>query len=282
MINNKEKIVTPISIFFAILYIVSFIFAQEEKIELFFLLLITLSIVIIACYGKSDDFKESENDKKYKRDIYIFGLYFIVYYVFMIINIRYSFIPTDYINFVLLLFIPCFVARVLGYKFADLGFTGKNIRKALILSVISLGVITMFISSITFKQYIIDNKTGITSAIVVYIIAFVMTFILADIPEEFFFRVILQTRIEKLFNNAIDGIIISSIIFAIYHIPYRLLQNNSLTYGSLTNTIFSIVTQQFLIGLFLSIVWRKTRNIYGIAIIHSCYNAYFLMSTIKL
>lgn len=282
MINNKEKIVTPISIFFAILYIVSFIFAQEEKIELFFLLLITLSIVIIACYGKSDDFKESENDKKYKRDIYIFGLYFIVYYVFMIINIRYSFIPTDYINFVLLLFIPCFVARVLGYKFADLGFTGKNIRKALILSVISLGVITMFISSITFKQYIIDNKTGITSAIVVYIIAFVMTFILAGIPEEFFFRVILQTRIEKLFNNAIDGIIISSIIFAIYHIPYRLLQNNSLTYGSLTNTIFSIVTQQFLIGLFLSIVWRKTRNIYGIAIIHSCYNAYFLMSTIKL
>ena len=282
MTNNKEKIVTPISIFSVVLYSLSFIFAKEEKIELIFLLLITLSIVIVACYRENKDIEDVGVSKNYKRDIYIFGLYFILYYVFMIINIQYSFTPTDYINFILLLFIPCFMARVFGYKFTDLGFKVKNIKKTLILSIVSAGIITVFISTITFKQYIFDNKTSITSGIVVYIIAFVMAFILAGIPEEFFFRVILQTRIEKLFNNAIDGVIISSIVFAIYHIPYRLLQNNSLTYGSLINTIFSVITQQFLIGLFLGVVWRKTKNIYGIAIIHSCYNAYFLMSTIKL
>lgn len=279
MTNNKEKIVTPISIFFAILYIVSFVFAQEEKIELFRLLLMTLIIVIIACYRESSDIKDIKN---YRRDIYIFGLYFIIYYIFIIINVKYSLIPTDYINFILLLFVPCFITRALGYEFIDLGFTTKNIKKTLILSIVSIVIITIFISTITFREYIIDNKISIMSGIVVYIIAFVMAFILVGIPEEFFFRVILQTRIEKLFNNAIDGVIISSIIFAIYHIPYRLLQNNSLTYGSLINTIFSVIAQQFLVGLFLGLVWRKTKNIYGIAIIHSCYNAYFFMTMIKL
>lgn len=87
---------------------------------------------------------------------------------------------------------------------------------------------------------------------------------------------------DKLFNNSIDGIIISSIIYAVCYIPYKLMEANSLTYGSLTNTIFSVISQQFLIGLFLGAVWRKTKNIYGIAIIHSCYDAYFLMHIVNL
>lgn len=158
MSDNKKKIFTPISILLAILYIISFIFAKEEKIQLVFILAITLSIVIVSFYIKNDDV---ENINNYKRDIYILVGYFILYYSITIVNSLYHFTDKDYINFILFLIIPYFGARLLGYKLTDLGLTIKNTKKTLTLSIISIAVVTILLSTITFKQYIADNNISI-------------------------------------------------------------------------------------------------------------------------
>ncbi|WP_407873318.1 CPBP family intramembrane glutamic endopeptidase [Paenibacillus melissococcoides] len=44
----------------------------------------------------------------------------------------------------------------------------------------------------------------------------------AGFHEEFFFRAILQTRISQALNSKISGLMNTTLLFSIYHLPFRL------------------------------------------------------------
>ncbi|KHF39241.1 CPBP family intramembrane glutamic endopeptidase [Halalkalibacter okhensis] len=96
------------------------------------------------------------------------------------------------------------------------------------------------------------------------IIAFVSAAIISPIYEEIFYRGFLYRWIRSKYG-LIAGLLISSLIFMIVHIP---------TYNSLPYT--------FLSGLVFAWTYEKTQSIYPAMIIHATFNGLALVLTVTL
>jgi membrane protease YdiL (CAAX protease family) len=282
---NKQKsspiFSNPLIYLSLIAYAISFILAKESKIDLGILLGITATLIIVMSFIKRD----KERDIVVKRgfvELLVYSAYFVAYMGWICYNSIYNEIPADYINILLLLAFPYILTKIFNYDFSSLGLDLKEFFKGLPKTLILCAIIGVFLVPTVFNENIANRHTNALGGSIVYIIVFAIVFILTAIPEEFFFRALLQTRIEKVTNSPITGIIIASLVFAAYHIPYRLLSSNSLTYGSIGYTIFSVLSQQFLMGIFLGIWWKKTRNVFSVSFIHAFYNAFFLLDMFKI
>ena len=62
-------------------------------------------------------------------------------------------------------------------------------------------------------------------------LAFVMMLVFAGFTEELFFRGFLQTRLEALTGRPWVALLIASVLFAVYHLPYALLNPRWPSYG---------------------------------------------------
>jgi membrane protease YdiL (CAAX protease family) len=279
--KNTQSFTFSLIFLSVIIYGISFVFAKESKIDLGILLGTTsILLIVMSLLNKNKEIDISV--KKLTIELLVFMIYFIMYFGWSCYNSIYNLIPADDINLILLLVVPFIITKAFGYDFKLLGFELKQFFDSLPIVVLLCAIIGVILFPTVFMENIRSIHTNILGGVISYLLVFVMVFILSAIPEEFFFRTILQTRIEKVLKSPISGIIVSSLIFAIYHIPYRLLLNSSLTYGSIQLTIFSVVSQQFLMGLFLGLWWKKTRNVYSVSLLHAFYNAFFLMNMLKI
>jgi membrane protease YdiL (CAAX protease family) len=91
-----------------------------------------------------------------------------------------------------------------------------------------------------------------------------LTFISANVIEELFFRVILQSRLELAYGRW-PAIVVSSLVFALMHLP-------SHEQGGLGTTLAVIVVFQGTFGLFTGYLWSRYRNIYVLIAAHSVVN----------
>lgn len=85
---------------------------------------------------------------------------------------------------------------------------------------------------------------------------------IAAIPEEFLYRGILQSRLEKKFKNPVNAILLSSLIFGFMHLPI-----NIKTYGEVTGLATCIGNNAFG-GLFLGYLFYRTRSVWTVIILH--------------
>jgi len=102
--------------------------------------------------------------------------------------------------------------------------------------------------------------------------SFVWMSIEAGLVEEFSFRGIVQTRLEQLTRSAAGGIVITSIVFALIHVPGLYLRtgqtNESFTKPSLLFAICYAITILSPIALFLGYLWSRTRNLLLVVLVH--------------
>jgi membrane protease YdiL (CAAX protease family) len=91
-----------------------------------------------------------------------------------------------------------------------------------------------------------------------------LTFITANIMEELFFRVILQSRLELAYGRW-PAIVTSALVFALMHLP-------SHAQGGFLKTLAVIVVSQGTFGLFTGYLWSRYRNIYALVGAHSIIN----------
>jgi membrane protease YdiL (CAAX protease family) len=91
-----------------------------------------------------------------------------------------------------------------------------------------------------------------------------LTFITANVIEELFFRVILQSRLELAYGRW-PAIIVSALVFALMHLP-------SHSQGGFGPTLAVIVVFQGTFGLFTGYLWSRYRNIYVLIGAHSIVN----------
>lgn len=264
-----------------ICYGISLVFAKESKKELGVLLAISLVLVVVMNLVSKDK-KVDGFVKKCNLELSIYIVYFCIFIIWISFNSIFNIIPADYINIILLLFIPYIISKAFRYDSNSLGFNIGKFIYGLPKTLLCCIVMGVFLVPTVFLENIKSNNSSILTGIITFLIVFALVFVLTALPEEFFFRTLLQTRLEDKLNNSTSGIIISSVIFAGYHIPYRLLLTDSLTYGSIEYTLFSVITQQFLLGIFLGLWWKKTRNVFSISVLHAFYNAFFLLNMIKL
>ncbi|NLD49569.1 MAG: CPBP family intramembrane metalloprotease [Clostridiaceae bacterium] len=278
--KNKRKHMNPFLFLMILAYSVSFIFAKESKAELAVLLFMTLILVFVMGVIKKD--KEPGNlSMNNSTELKVFLGYFVLYMIWSLFNIFYGLVQSDFINVFLLFIIPYIITKFFGHNFISSGLDFKefvvNFPKTLLLCVI----ISAFLIPVVFIKYLEQKSINFLTGGLSFIFVFVLVFIFNAIPEEFFFRGILQSRLERIIKSPVTTVLLSSVIFALYHVPYRLLLWTSPTFHNMPATIFSVICQQFLLGAFFGMWWLKTRNIFSTAFIHSFYNAFFLLEVIK-
>jgi membrane protease YdiL (CAAX protease family) len=97
----------------------------------------------------------------------------------------------------------------------------------------------------------------------------IMPLLTAAIPEEFFFRGYLQTRLEKKWNR-IAAMIVSTLLFTAWHLPSRYLLSKGVEgqAGDLVQVIIHTGIPVFIIGFIFALHWGRYRNILLLVITH--------------
>jgi membrane protease YdiL (CAAX protease family) len=104
-------------------------------------------------------------------------------------------------------------------------------------------------------------------------VTFVWLALEAGVVEEFFFRVLLQTRLSAVLKSELAAIVLMSLIFGLVHAPGIYLRT-SLTQEGLQNpSLFVAVGYSVVVisvaGFFLGVLWARTRNFALVVVVHA-------------
>ena len=94
------------------------------------------------------------------------------------------------------------------------------------------------------------------------------------VVEEFFFRVLLQSRLSAALRSELGGIVVMSLIFGLVHAPGLYLRTSTTQEGlaahpsPLMAVGYSIVVTS-VAGFFLGVLWARTRNFLVLILVHA-------------
>jgi membrane protease YdiL (CAAX protease family) len=92
---------------------------------------------------------------------------------------------------------------------------------------------------------------------------------MAAIPEEFVFRGILQTRLERVIGR-IPAITISVVLFTAWHLPTRYLLSQRIEGkgGELVSVLTGTGIPVLIFGLIFGLLWDRHRNLLTLIALH--------------
>jgi membrane protease YdiL (CAAX protease family) len=105
-------------------------------------------------------------------------------------------------------------------------------------------------------------------------LCFAWLFFEVGLVEEFFFRALLQTRLAVWFKSEISGVALMSLLFGLAHAPGFILRRAGLAEAIGENPspidamAYAIVVLS-VSGIFIGIVWARTRNLFAVMFIHA-------------
>ena len=119
-----------------------------------------------------------------------------------------------------------------------------------------------------------EGKFSAMQMVLGFPLLFISLVVEVGLVEEFFFRALLQSRLEVLFKSATAGIIVSGLIFGLAHVPGFLLRgassleglNDSAGWPAILAVAFVNLS---IAGIFLGIIWHYTRNLWLVMVIHA-------------
>ena len=94
------------------------------------------------------------------------------------------------------------------------------------------------------------------------------------VVEEFFFRVLLQSRLSAALRSELGGIVLMSVIFGLVHAPGLYLRTNVTQEGLPPHPSFLMAVGYSIVitsvaGFFLGVLWARTRNFLVIILVHA-------------
>jgi membrane protease YdiL (CAAX protease family) len=94
------------------------------------------------------------------------------------------------------------------------------------------------------------------------------------VVEEFFFRVLLQTRLSAVLRSELGGIVLMSLLFGLIHAPGMYLRTGVTQEGlsahpSLLMAIGYSIVITSVAGFFLGVLWARTRNFLVLVLVHA-------------
>jgi uncharacterized protein len=101
------------------------------------------------------------------------------------------------------------------------------------------------------------------------IVGVILPLLTAGIPEEFFFRGYLQTRLEKRWNR-VSAILLTSLLFMAWHLPSRYLLSHGVEgqAGHFDQVLLHTGLPVFIISLIFGFHWSRYRNIVLLVLTH--------------
>ena len=123
-------------------------------------------------------------------------------------------------------------------------------------------------------------RTG--KALYLFPLAAAFGLLTAGFTEEFFFRGFLQTRVERLTGSPWIAILLVTLAFGLYHVPYAYLNPNWPTAGDLPAAFRVAMVEGGLGGIILGgayVLWK--RNLLACIVLHGMIDAVPIMTMIK-
>ncbi len=103
--------------------------------------------------------------------------------------------------------------------------------------------------------------------------AFLMLIVEVGLVEEFFFRVLIQSRFAALCRSEVAGVVLMSLIFGLAHAPGMYLRGAEQTSIGASPSMLMAVGYSIVVtsmtGFFLGILWARTRNLVILMLIHA-------------
>lgn len=165
---------------------------------------------------------------------------------------------------------------------ASFGLRWGNLRKGLggtLVLGVGLGLFQLFLSR-SGPAALEAFRTG--AALYLLPLAFVLMLGMAGFTEEFFFRGFLQTRIEALAGSKWTGLILTSVLFGVYHLPYAYFNPHWPSSGDWGAAWTSALGQGIPAGLILGGLYLFSgRNLAACVILHALVDTFPAMGLIK-
>jgi membrane protease YdiL (CAAX protease family) len=221
-----------------------------------------------------------------RRDALTATTYFALYLAYLTVNPE-----SELLHWVTLVALPLFltwmvrapegrgIAPVLG----SFGLRRSNLTRGVGWALL-LGLAFAVMQGMGGSQHAEEIRAFVRSGrvLVALPIAFLAMMLTAGFTEEFFFRGFLQTRLTALTRSRVAGIIVSALLFGLYHVPYAYLNPNWPTHGDLGAAFGSAMGQGGIGGLILGTLYALTRgNLVACVLLHSSINAIWFMTMIK-
>lgn len=168
-----------------------------------------------------------------------------------------------------LLIIPAVSLRILGYRFRDIAGPNPWSRPTLLAAVI--GYAMGFSLNLGHVSHIVAAiEEGVLDLAPLRIgLGIVLPLLSAGIPEEIFFRGLLQTRLEA-WGGRVAAILLSNTLFTAWHLPTRYLLSRGVegTAGDLSSVLLGTGVPVFIAGLILSLLWDRHRKLVPLIAAH--------------
>ena len=165
---------------------------------------------------------------------------------------------------------------------ASFGLRWGNLRRGLGLTLVLgvvLGLVQVFMSR-SGPAVLEAFRAG--TAVYLLPLAFLLMLGMAGFTEEFFFRGFLQTRIEAMAGSKWVGLILTSVLFGVYHLPYAYFNPNWPSSGDWGAAWMSALGQGIPGGLILGGLYLYSRkNLAACIVLHSLINSFPAIGLIK-
>ena len=105
-------------------------------------------------------------------------------------------------------------------------------------------------------------------------LCFVWLFVEAGLVEEFFFRVLVQSRLAAALKSEVSGVVLMSLIFGLAHAPGFIFRHAGEVEGLGSNPnpleaiAYSIVVLA-ISGVTFGVIWARTKNLFAAMLIHA-------------
>ena len=105
-------------------------------------------------------------------------------------------------------------------------------------------------------------------------LVFVWLALEAGVVEEFFFRVLLQSRLSAAVKSELGGIVLMSLIFGLAHAPGLYLRTGLTLEGLPTHPSLLLAVGYSIViisvaGFFIGVLWARTRNFAVVVVVHA-------------
>lgn len=161
-----------------------------------------------------------------------------------------------------------------GYKLPEMAPMSSNVSHVLVL--IGMSLVQIIFQGVAGHglRDVADAHVSGNKLLLGIPLVFLWLVLEVGVVEEFFFRVLLQSRLATALRSELGGIVLMSLIFGLVHAPGLYLRTNITQEGlSAHPTLLMAVGYSIVItsvaGFFLGVLWARTRNFLILILVHA-------------
>lgn len=124
---------------------------------------------------------------------------------------------------------------------------------------------------------ILEGKLSFIHILIGLPILFIHNVAMSGLTEEFFYRAFIQTRLSQILKSKLGGIMVTSLLFGLIHIPSLMQWYPGITLSEAFCRAFFL---QGFLGLLMGVLWVRTRSLLPGIIVHSGINAVNVLPSI--